>query len=285
MNYGQRWIGMVLLTQGALGCAAGGSDASNQVASADAELVSVELAKLGFRTEGLHLEIDDDLDLVRIDGDQLFHKSALLDGRYAQKPEVNAGLVQKGYVGSAATLVSSANVRNIKLAFDNVPSELEDYAPISGYDWGGTSSVNVSTTNTGPTMTVHGLDDSTWPGPCKPTELACTFFPVDGNPGDIYFHLNINAGGCNWDPVLAQAVMTHEMGHAIGFAHPEDAASSAHINGTADVNDPSFYNSYYPTIMHAYVEDGASYEQDVCMGLSDELQGDDRNSVSIIYPK
>jgi hypothetical protein len=277
----QGWLALTLFLQGAVGCAAEGG--APTAAPLESDAVAEQLKKLGFRSSGLDVQIDQAQNIVRVDGDILFHEDALLAGGYAAAPAAgSAGFVPKGYI--AGPLVSPDNARNIRLAYDNVPSELINYVDYAASEWAYGTGINISEGNTGPTLTVHGVVAADWPGPCDNNQFSCGFYPNGGNPGDIWVELTISVGhGCNWTPSLAQAVMTHEMGHTLGFAHPEDAAIRAHINGTADVND--FPDQYYPSIMHADVATSAAFDEDSCEAYAPYLEADDRVSASLLYPQ
>lgn len=285
MNVQRMSMGLIVSLQCSLGC--GVSPEARDVGSQNEDLVRAALGRLGFQPD-VEVTIDDEQKLVGVSHDLVFDETALLNGDYARGPEPDSeGLVQKGYLTNGM-LVSKDNAAKMKLRLNGVDSDLQNAARNAATVWSNSGSAVLIDPNGGEglLLRVTGVDPSRWPmGGCMPSAIGCASPPHDGGPGEVWIPLSIQAiTGCEWSPSLRRSVLLHEMGHAIGFAHPEDWMTSMHITGTLDA--PSFPNSYYPSVMHAAQDIAGGFDPNFCdHPVVDWLEADDINSLKAVYPR
>lgn len=207
------------------------------------------------------LEQADALDDVLVEGDILLDRDGLASGAYeAFEHEADGGIIDKGYRYPNA--IATEHRGNIQLRFASgaqAPSaELRKGFIAAADAWSAIpgSSIRVSTTNTGPAITVHMVSVSVWDapdGPCPDTD-ACSRIPRDGRPGrDIYVRARSKAGDCDaWGGTNLINVTRHELGHTLGFAHPKQEGSKL-VPGTRacayDGEDDCADDPGYSTIM------------------------------------
>jgi hypothetical protein len=176
--------------------------------------------------------------VVRVDGDMVLYRDALLAGAY-ETSDAPEGVVEKGYRYS--TLVSSGRRGNVKLAFatgGRAPSSRIRNAFISAADaWSEIpgSTVRIDASNTGPAITVHMINALDWPegSRCSARSVACAEVPMAGRPGANVWIMSCDTfANCrDWSTSSLSQTARHELGHAMGFAHPKEVAS-VRVSGT-----------------------------------------------------
>lgn len=245
---------------------------SGGVEALDAELVG-RAEQLGFREVDLVVNQG----WVVAEGDTLLDPEVLRSGGYVST-------VEKGY--KHGNIVNSTNDGNIKLAMEpffqgNSEAVLAAWLAASDWSWGNSISINLG--NTGPSITMRPRVNP----PCDGEALACAPFPIDGRPGSsVYFRIHISGvteGSCSWTFPLLLLTASHEMGHAIGFAHPTPLEGT-HISGTEPCAWPlglAFLckaDPLYPTVM-SY----ANFNDETCAVGSPSLAEDDFLSSAELY--
>jgi hypothetical protein len=206
-----------------------------QPAGADDEAVRDHVEALGFARESAAI----DGDVVLVDDDLVLDRRWLLEGAYEEPVRAQGGLIEKGYRYS--NLISAENQGNVKLAFATGAQEptkvLREGFIAAAKAWSSIpgSSLRVSTRNTGPAITVHMVPGGRWKAPHTPCPRvdACANPPAKGRPGlNIYIRSGSMSGDCvGWSGSNLISVTRHELGHALGFAHPKESASK-HVKGT-----------------------------------------------------
>ena len=225
---------------------------------------------------------------VTIGGDMLFERGALLRGEYERFHSPDA-LIAKGY--QAEDIVSELYQGNIKLAFATgklAPStEIRDAYIAAAKAWSAipNSAIRIHAKNTGPSIVIRMIPAKEWKKypQCKGTD-ACAAFPLNGRPGkEVLVREKPSREGCTvWSSSALINSSRHELGHALGFTHPE-AEDSLLVKDTRwcqysteehCLNDPELY----PTIMGMYVtEEG-------CVVTPARLTQDDYKTCAAVYP-
>jgi hypothetical protein len=230
---------------------------------------------------------------IGVEGDILLFKDKLLAGEYGEA-EVTApdGLAYKGY--RIGTKINSTNDGNIKLL---VTSEVNGLpmlvtgVQVAALSWSSDSSIDIRGTNTGPSVTVKFVNTLPCPGSAAGTP-ACAEFPSGGAPGTfIYLKRGVVPGtnNCAWNNAqVATLILSHEMGHTIGMAHP---LTGPFISGTHSCDEWLLYGfpaetctslglAPYDTVMHPFAWGITSS----CTVADPYLGEDDFLSVSTRYP-
>ncbi len=251
-------------------------------------LLLAEVAALGLDTNGVAI----DREVVRVEGDIILERERLLAGEYADPGESEGAFIPKGYRYSP--LVSSVNRPKIKLAWGtgaNAPSDriktavIEAAADISNV---ALSTVRIRTTNTGPAITVKMLDAAHWPGAsgCGTDAWACADIPSGGKPGKVLWVKSaVGDPGepCDYTPTFLRSLVVHELGHAIGLAHPKESGST-HVDGTMSCGGSAAVcpgSPGYDTVMNAYLD--FKPFPDCGADGPDKLTIDDRATIATIY--
>jgi hypothetical protein len=144
--------------------------------------------------------------------------------------------------------------------------------------------VSIAVDNTGPEIHLHWSD-----APETETEdcalasslTACTALPHDGLPArDIWLRTAGPNDSCGWTPSYLIRTLGHEMGHALGFSHP-NGENSSHVEGTAECTaSVCAFAQNYATIMGAF----AFPSSDACVPDAPYLACDDILTEQMIYP-
>lgn len=269
-----------------LACALGACVAEvEQAAEADDEAVLDHVEALGYAREDAEV----DGDIVLVGGDLVFDRTQLLEGAY-ERPVSAGDLVRKGY--SYSDIISVANQANVKLAFATgaqAPSKvLRDGFIAAAKAWSTIpgSALRVSTANTGPAIRIHMIQAANWKKPntpCPKTD-ACALAPLNGRPGSkLYIRSGSKFGDCvGWSGSNLASATRHELGHALGFAHPEEADADP-VPGTKacpfSTEDACAKNLNYTTIMGP---------AEVLLGCSvspARLTKDDYATAMAVYPE
>lgn len=170
------------------------------------------------------------------------------------------GVVEKGY--RYPGIIAAKNRGNVRLLFATgtfAPSKVVREAFIAAAKaWSSIpgSSIRVSTANTGPTIVVRMVPVGRWDrySNCYDTD-ACADIPLNGRPGyELFVRAESIYRGCEaWGGSNLINVTRHELGHALGFAHPKEKSSKP-VNRTASCTSSSArceYDPGYSTIMAA----------------------------------
>jgi hypothetical protein len=252
----------------------------------DDERVLDHVEALGFERSEAHV-LDD---RVIVQGDILFDRQGLLDGEYErwERPDSSA-LIQKGYRYPGGQ-VSAKNRGNIRLLFAKgkfAPTpEIRSAFVAAARAWSQIpgSSIRISSDNTGPAIVVRTVPVNNWDkySPCPDTD-ACTFAPRDGRPGyDLFIRAESLDRGCaTWSPSGLAYAAKHELGHAIGFAHPKESGSK-HVDRTGECDeataDACVANAGYATVM------GAAAIKPGCVYTPARVTQDDYATCVAVYP-
>lgn len=226
---------------------------------------------------------------VVVEGDMRLNRGALLRGEYERALQVDAfsGLVEKGY--QYPDIIAAKHRGNLRLAFATgtfAPSKVVREAFIAAAKaWSSIpgSSIRVSTSNTGPAIVVRMVPVSRWEkySNCRDTD-ACSDIPLNGRPGyEIFVRAESIYEGCEkWGGSNLINVTRHELGHALGFAHPKEKGAkpvdkTEHCDLTASKCE---YDPGYSTIM------GAPEVGTGCSFTPARLTKDDYATVVATYP-
>jgi len=272
---------ILLLTAGAVFSASCADDTHDEDA-----VVLDKMQALGFSPD--NVEIDGDR--IYAEGDIVFERDSLLDD--SENPGDLEEETDKGY--RYAYKVSNNKINNVKLVWGtgtNAPTQAMKDAFIYGAaQWSGLASsrIRIGTDKTGPTITVKLVPGAQWGNGtnCPADAWACALTPSStGNPGTtIWLRDELSAlTPCTYTTSILRGLAVHELGHAIGFAHPKETGST-HI-----ANTPSCSGTYaecsnnppYSTVMLRY----NNFNWPTCnSGIPTSLQVDDVLSAGYYYP-
>jgi len=251
---------------------------------ADDEAVLDHVEALGYGRASA--EIDDEV--VLVEGDIIFDRTLLLEGAYERTESVDGDLIEKGY--RYPTVISTANQAKVKLAFatgKEAPSKaIRDGFIAAAKAWSAIpgSALRVSTSNTGPAITIRMVKVWKKPNTPCPDADACANAPAKGRSGiNLYIRSGSHEGDCvGWSGSNLASVTRHEMGHALGFAHPKESGSK-HVSGTKSCSRATEQacaddDNLYPTIM------GPADIQAGCSVSPSRITQDDYATAKIVYP-
>jgi hypothetical protein len=178
---------------------------------------------------------------VIVDGDMRFQRDALLRGEYERAVDVGdfGELVDKGY--RYPGIIAAKNRGNIRLLFATgtyAPTKtIRDAFIAAAKAWSSIpgSSIRISPDNTGPAIVVRMVPAARFEkySGCAGTD-ACADAPLNGRPGyEVFIRAESIHEGCEkWAGSNLINVTRHELGHALGFAHPKEKGSK-HLDTTA----------------------------------------------------
>lgn len=253
----------------------------------DDEAVLDHVEALGYPRESAEIHGN----VVLIEGDLVLDRTALLEGAYEEPVSSQGdGLIEKGY--RYPGLISAAHQGNLKLVFatgtqaptktvrEGFIAAAKAWSSIPG------SALRLRTSNTGPTITVRMIASARWKSPATPCPEAdaCANFPLKGRPGaNIYIRGGSMLGDCvGWGGSNLASVTRHELGHALGFAHPKEA-DAKHVKGTKSCplanEDDCASDLNYSTIM------GPAYAEPGCSVTPARLTQDDYATCKATYPE
>lgn len=257
----------------------------------DPELASDEAAL--DHIEALGIDREDAVvrgDYVIAGGDLRFDRAALLKGEYERPVALDdsSALIEKGYRYPA--IIAAKHRSNLRILFASggyAPTKAMREAFLSAAkSWSAVpgSSIRISPDNTGPAIVVRKVPSLDWDRytECKGTD-ACANAPRNGRPGYEIFirERSIDAGCEAWSASSLAYVARHELGHALGFAHPKEAGSK-HVEGTARctkaTEDACTFDSNYSTVM------GAAYVKPKCIYSPARVTKDDYATCAAVYP-
>jgi hypothetical protein len=275
-----------------LGCSAGpegGDQAHDETADRQA-LVVQALVDLGVAVDDLTFHTWQGMDLVRVGDDLNLSIDELLAGNYEH---LRGGglLVDKAWKIISGQPVSSANGRNIRLAFVGTFSDDQAKWEAAASAWSNATFVSSSgvtqtsanldmrTSNTGPTITITMANSARWTleTPCGADAFACIdVFPSGTRPSPNIFYRDFlnpfgNAQQCEWTDSVLNRVFHHELGHAIGFTHP---GQGVQLPGTSTCS-----GNGCSTVM---ASGGVRPWPDCTIAIS-TLRSDDRDAVTTVY--
>lgn len=199
---------------------------------------------------------------VIVDGDMRFKRDALLRGEYEHVFEVGNldELVDKGY--RYPGIIAAKNRGNIRLLFATgayTPTKaIRDAFIAAAKSWSSIpgSSIRISPDNTGPAIVVRMVPAARFEkySGCVGTD-ACADAPLNGRPGyEVFIRAESIHEGCEkWGSSNLINVTRHELGHALGFAHPKEKGST-HVAKTASCAasvSKCVFEPGYSTIMGA----------------------------------
>lgn len=227
---------------------------------------------------------------VTYDGDLVFDREKLLNGDYEGERPAGSSEEQKGY--RYPTLITD-NMTNIKLAWSSTypPSTTIKNAFINAagdYNGTSTSSLVISQSNTGASITVWEIPDASWTflSPCQASEPACVT-PSAGHVGPhLYIRSNPQPGVCGWTTSTLAFVARHELGHAVGFTHIKQAGSTF-ITGTTPCGGTEAAcadGAPYTSVMKKTLVVNAAPACTAATGIPLLLQTDDKASLAALYP-
>lgn len=226
-------------------------------------------------------------DSIVVDGDMLVSREALLAGEYGAliAPHDDDGLVEKGY--RYREKIASAHVSNIRLAWATgarAPSaSIKKAFENAAAAWSDipNSALRISTENTGPAITVHMVSTFDWP-PAEASRCegasACADIPRNKKPGvRVFVESTPTSMGClRWKGPMLEAVARHELGHALGFAHPNEE-DSLPVKGTKTCEGTDCANAPgYTTIMTNVLMGN-------CSAIQPRLTKDDYATAAVVY--
>ena len=273
-----RWLVAVLL--GLSGCAA---ETAEDIGD---DRVLDHIEALGFDRSEAEVRPN----RVIVQGDILFDRKGLLRGEYERwEPAPDGELIDKGYryPGGQVSIKNRGNIRLLfaKGKFAPTP-EIRSAFMAAARTWSEipNSAIRISPDNTGPAIVVRTVPEASWDeySPCPDTD-ACTFAPRDGRPGyDLFIRAKSLDRGCAaWSPSGLAYTARHELGHAIGFAHPREDGSK-HVAGTGKCGEASedacVQDPGYATVMGSYSISTS------CLYAPARLTRDDYATCAAIYP-
>lgn len=253
-------------------------------ADADDQAALDHVEALGFERGEARLRGD----RVVVQGDILFDRQALLNGEYEhwQRRE-DDDLVEKGY--QYKELVAEKNRGNLRLLFATgqfAPTrEIRTAFVAAAKAWSQVpgSSIRISPDNTGPAIVVRTVPADRWDAysGCKDTD-ACAFAPRDGRPGyDLFIRAeSVDEGCAHWSTSGLAYAARHELGHAIGFAHPKEKGSKL-VAGTQPCTLSAYdciWTPQYPSVMAAPEIDAS------CTYVPARITKDDYAACAKVYP-
>lgn len=263
------------------GCAAESENSS----VADDEAVLDHVEALGYPRGAAQVHAEH----VTIGDDIVFERDALVHGAYERFRPPHA-LVDKGYA-RILDLIADEHQGKIKLAFatgKHAPSTtMRDAFVAAAKAWSGIpgSAIRISTANTGPSIVIRSIPTADWSQypQCRGSD-ACAAFPLDGRPGkEVLVRAKPSRAGCSvWSSSALINMTRHELGHALGFDHPESSKAS-HVDGTAEcqyytekdcLEDPDLYS----TVMGPYLVEAG------CVVTPSRLTRDDYLTCAAVYP-
>jgi len=254
MAHRLKHVRLALLPLALSGCIAEIEDPT----TADDEAVLDHVEALGHSRDSAAIRGDH----VIVDGDMRFNRGALLRGKYERAVEVGdfGELVDKGY--RYPGIIAAKNRSNIRLLFATgayAPTKaIRDAFIAAAKSWSSIpgSSLRISTDNTGPAIVVRTVPVARFEkySGCVGTD-ACADAPLDGRPGyEIFIRAESIHEGCEkWASSNLINVTRHELGHALGFAHPKEKGSKlvGKTAGCAASVSRCVFEPGYSTIMGA----------------------------------
>jgi hypothetical protein len=276
-----RHVRLALLPLALSGCIGEIEDST----TADDEAVLDHIEALGHSRDSAAIRDEH----VIVDGDMRFKRDALLRGEYEQLVEVDEehALVDKGY--RYPGIIAAKNRGNVRLIFANgtyAPTKvIRDAFIAAAKSWSSVpgSSIRISPDNTGPAIVVRTVPAARFEkySGCVGTD-ACADAPLNGRPGyEIFIRAESVHEGCEkWGGSNLINVTRHELGHALGFAHPKEKGSK-HIDktaGCASSVSKCLFEPGYSTIM-AGPDVGAK-----CSFTPARLTKDDYATTAATYP-
>ena len=253
------------------------------------------LSDMGVASDAIEFHTFEGQELVRINGNLNLSVDALLDGKYAHR--LDGVLVEKAFKSTSGNTppVGTGFSKNLRLAFaggSQTPfSDDQTLLKNAATSWSTTTftsggvtqtsaNLDIRTSNTGSTITIHMMPGVNWPTgtPCAAGDIACIdVFPSGSGPApNIYYRdfLNPfgNANQCEWTTSQLTKTFLHELGHSIGFTHP---GAGTQVSGTL----PCGAGNACTTVMAR----GGTRPVPDCTNPLDSLQSDDRDAVTTVY--
>jgi hypothetical protein len=225
---------------------------------------------------------------VIVGGDLRFERAALLRGEYERLTRGAAGtaLIEKGYRYPA--VIGPKYRGNVRLAFATgrfAPTPEIREAMISAANaWSAVpgSSLRISMKNTGPTIKVYTVPVDRWSDVSCDGVDACADAPREGRPGEsVFIRAESLVPGCaSWSTTNLASATRHELGHALGFAHPREL-DSVLVKGTVrceSASELACQKPGYATIMGAFTRKAG------CLISPARLTQDDYATCKAVYP-